>query len=149
MEIEKLDHIGIRVMDFLRAIQFYQKFGFQVVREDVNEGVFVIKHPSGVELNLLNSGNDDCENNNILMDYDKRYPGYTHYAMEVPSVIEAKLLLEKLDIEITEGPITFGDGKTSIFIRDPDRNVIEFTQLPANDKKQPESKSGLQREAFK
>jgi len=34
------------------------------------------------------------------------------------------------NIPISEGPVTFGNGKTSLFIRDPDYNVIEFTQDP-------------------
>ena len=63
------------------------------------------------------------------MDVDKKYPGYTHYAIEVISAEKAKQHLEAMGFSITEGPVTFGDGKTSIFIRDPDKNVIEFTQL--------------------
>ncbi|MBI2586331.1 MAG: VOC family protein, partial [Rhodospirillales bacterium] len=39
-----------------------------------------------------------------------------------------KALLEKAGVAITEGPITFDDGATAIFVRDPDRNVIEFNQ---------------------
>ena len=130
MEITKLDHIGIRVMEFPRSIQFYRNFSFQVIREDYNEGIIVLKHPSGIELNLLNSGNDNHGNKNILMDCERRYPGYTHYAIAVSSVLEVKAVLENLAIDITEGPVTFGDGKTSLFIRDPDLNVIEFTELP-------------------
>ncbi|MGD8569799.1 MAG: VOC family protein [Gammaproteobacteria bacterium] len=130
MEIKRLDHVGIRVMDFTRSVQFYRKLGFQVIREDFKEGVVVLKHPAGVELNLLDSGNDNHGNKNVLMDVKSNYPGYTHYALEVSSVKRAKDFLEQINVNITEGPVTFGDGKTSIFVRDPDLNVLEFTELP-------------------
>lgn len=130
MNIKKLDHVGIRVMDFVRSIQFYRKMGFQVTREDYKEGVVVVKHSAGIELNLLDSGNDSYGHKNILMDVDQRYPGYTHYAMEVSSINYAKSFLEESNVKITEGPVTFGDGKTSLFVRDPDLNVLEFTELP-------------------
>lgn len=130
MQIKKLDHIGIRVMEFERTIQFYKQLGFEVTREDYKEHVIVMKHPNGIELNLLDSGNDDNHQKNILMDVDRKYPGYTHYAFTVQSVNEAKECLENIGIKITEGPVTFGDGKSSLFIRDPDMNVIELTELP-------------------
>ena len=90
----------------------------------------VLKHGSGIEINLLDSGNNDNHQKNILMDVDDKYPGYTHYAIEVDSADRAKRQLESIGLVVTEGPVTFGDGKTSVFIRDPDKNVIEFTQLP-------------------
>ncbi|MCF6765500.1 VOC family protein [Thiotrichales bacterium 19S3-7] len=128
-KINKIDHIGIRVMEFDRAIRFYEKLNFKLTREDYKENVVVLKHDSGVEINLLGSGNDSNQAKNILMDMPNKYPGYTHYAINVASINETKNYIEnELNITITEGPITFGDGKTSIFIRDPDSNVIEFTQ---------------------
>lgn len=130
MRIKKLDHIGIRVMTFDRSLAFYRALGFDVVRDDRKEHVVVIRHPAGVELNLLDSGDDSHDDGNVLMDADKRYPGYTHYAIEVESVEEADRFLASLGVKVTQGPVRFGDGKTSIFIRDPDRNVIEFTQHP-------------------
>jgi len=130
MKIKRLDHIGIRVMDFSVAIHFYQKLGFTVTRNDTKEHVVVLKNDSGVELNLLDSGDSDNNKKNILMDVEQKFPGYTHYAVEVDSVENAKHYLESIGLQITQGPIIFGDGKTSIFIRDPDKNVIEFTQLP-------------------
>lgn len=130
MRIKRIDHVGIRVMNFDRAISFYEKLGFLVTRRDLKEHVVVLKHDSGIEINLLDSGNDDNNQKNILMDVDRKYPGYTHYAIAVESVEKAKQFLESIGLKITEGPVTFGDGKTSVFIRDPDKNVIEFTQLP-------------------
>lgn len=129
MEIKGFDHIGIRVMDVERAIGFYTKLGFAVTRRDPKERVVVLRHDGGIEINLLDSGTDDNRQKNILMDIDKRYPGYTHYAIRVESVGKAKLHLEAMGLSITEGPVTFGDDKTSVFVRDPDNNVIEFTQL--------------------
>ncbi|MEM9004727.1 MAG: VOC family protein [Cyanobacteria bacterium P01_F01_bin.86] len=134
MQIKKLDHVGIRVMNVEQSIEFYKILGFQVIREDYEEQVFVIKHPHDIEINLIAHGNNDHNKRNILMDVEERYPGYTHYAIEVASVAAAKAFLESSNIKITGGPVTFGDGKTSIFIRDPDLNVIEFTELPISQK---------------
>ncbi len=128
MKIINLDHIGIRVMNWDISIPFYEQFGFVLTRKDDNEHVVVLRHPSGVVINLLDSGEDDNDNKNILMDVDELYPGYTHYSLEVESVYDAKDYMESAGIKITGGPITFGDGNTAIFIRDPDKNVIEFTE---------------------
>jgi len=130
MKIKSLDHVGVRVMSFDRTINFYEKLGFTVTRKDLKEHVVVLKHSCGIEINLLDSGNDDNQQENILMDVEMKYPGYTHYAMAVDSAERAKQYLESLGVSVTEGPVTFGDGKTSVFVRDPDANVIEFTELP-------------------
>ncbi|MEM1254534.1 MAG: VOC family protein [Cyanobacteria bacterium P01_H01_bin.21] len=132
MQITKLDHVGIRVMNVDKSMEFYKTLGFQVTREDYEEQVFVVKHPSGIEINLIAHGDNDNDRRNILMDVEERYPGYTHYAIGVQSVEDAKAFFESINIKITGGPVTFGDGKTSIFIRDPDLNVLEFTELPTS-----------------
>jgi len=128
IEINGLAHIGIRISDFDRSKTFYQKLGFKVVREDYRDRVIVLQHESGVELNILDSVNDMNEGNNILMDEVYRYPGLTHIALEVSDINHVQSALNKYGIAITEGPVTFGDGSTSVFFRDPDRNVIELSQ---------------------
>jgi len=130
MNIITIDHIGIRITDFQTSLHFYQQFGFISIREDHDEHVFVIRHPSGITINLLDNADNDFDHNNVLMDIETRYPGYTHYAIAVESISETITFLQSINCKITEGPITFGDGKTSVFIRDPDMNVIEFTQHP-------------------
>jgi catechol 2,3-dioxygenase-like lactoylglutathione lyase family enzyme len=131
--IEHLAHIGIRVAEFARSAAFYRQFGFEVTREDLQEHVVVLRHASGLELNLLDSANDANRGRNVLMDVTPRYPGLTHLALRVEDVEGARVRLESAGIHITEGPVTFGDGSTSIFFRDPDRNVIELTEYPADD----------------
>ncbi len=128
IRIESLAHIGIRVKDFARSVAFYRQFGFEVTREDLSEHVVVLHHPSGLELNLLDSADDDNQGRNVLMDVESRYPGVTHIALRINDVQRAKAELEAVGITITEGPVTFGDGSTSIFFRDPDRNVIELAE---------------------
>jgi len=126
--IEGLAHIGIRVTEFARTVDFYRRFGFELTREDFDEHVVVIRHNSGLELNLLDSADDGNQGRNVLMDQKPRYPGVTHIALRVDDVLRAKNRLEAAGITITEGPVTFGDGATSVFFRDPDRNVIELTE---------------------
>lgn len=125
IQIDGLAHVGLRVVEFPRSIAFYKQLGFQVTREDYQERVVVVSHANGVEINLLDSAIPN--NRNILMDESTKYPGYTHLALFVSEIDSVRREIAALGITITEGPVRFGDGKTSIFFRDPDFNVIELT----------------------
>ena len=127
--VSRLDHVGVRVQDVSRTVSFYQHFGFGVIRDDRQEQVVVLRNEAGVELNLLDTANTLLSCSNVLMDQKNRYPGYTHIALQVEDIDATLQAVEVAGLKVTEGPVTFGDDKTSIFIRDPDRNVIELTQL--------------------
>jgi lactoylglutathione lyase len=127
MNIETIDHIGIRVADLDRAMAFYELFGFKVVHEADNDPVAVVKNAEDVELNIVFNANDDNGGDNILMDIPTKYPGFTHVAFRVNSILETVETLRANDITITQGPVKFGrDGHVSVFVRDPDANTIEF-----------------------
>lgn len=149
INIIKLDHIGIRVTDFERSIAFYQQFGFEVVRRDCDERVVVLQHKNGVSLNLLDSAERSHTPLNVLMDEPVKYPGYTHIALQVMDIEHAAHWVTALGIAITEGPVTFGDGKRSIFFRDPDRNVIELTQLAMRREQRPAFQGGTEQAVVK
>ncbi|MCZ6454881.1 MAG: VOC family protein [Alphaproteobacteria bacterium] len=127
IDIEQVDHIGIRVAELDRAMSFYQVLGFKLVHEDTNDAVVIIKNSRDVEINLIYNANDDNGGDNILMDVANKYPGYTHVALRVSSIKAAMEALAENDIAITQGPVSFGlDGNVSLFVRDPDRNVVEL-----------------------
>ena len=121
-------HIGIRVYELERARTFYELLGFNFVVGPIGpEPVAIMSHPSGIEINfILNAANDSAEN--VLMDIEAKHAGYTHIALTVQNVAEVQAELEKAGVIISGGPITFSGGSVSIFVRDPDRNVIEFNQ---------------------
>jgi lactoylglutathione lyase len=110
-----------------RAMRFYTLFGFVLEHRAENDAVVVMKNRHGVEINLVYNANDDNAGKNILMDVPRKYAGYTHVAFRVNSVAETLAMLRRNDIRITQGPVSFGrDGHVSLFVRDPDRNVIEL-----------------------
>ena len=132
-EIVGVDHIGIRVSELSAARKFYEDLGFEFIVGPVGpEPVAILRHPSGVIINfILNAATSPEEN--ILMDVPTKYAGYTHVALRVSDINKVKDHMDAKDITITEGPINFGEGLgSSLFIRDQDRNVIEFHQPPAD-----------------
>ena len=125
LDIQSVNHIGIRVSDKSTSIAFYEKLGFALITDiGFEKGHPVImKHGSGVVLNLLGPATV-ADGSNILMDIDEKYTGITHFALTVASLDETKTFVTGIGIEIT-GSFSFGD-MAAIFIRDPDRNVIEL-----------------------
>ena len=127
LNIEQFDHVGIRITDRDRAIKYYETLGFKIEVEVDFDSVIVMKNANGVEINLIVNGIDYNQGKNILMDVHEKYTGFTHVALRVGSMIETLDVLEKNNIAISQGPVTFGrDGHVSVFLRDPDRNTLEL-----------------------
>lgn len=126
IEIDRVDHIGIRVSDLGRAERFYELLGFEVFVRASNDDVVILRNPYGVEVNLIYNADDNNDGRNVLMDVEEKYPGYTHVALGVTSLPETIRFLHENEIKITQGPVDFGDGQVAVFIRDPDKNVIEL-----------------------
>jgi len=127
--ITGIDHIGIRVSELSAARTFYEKLGFVFIEGPTGpEPVAIMEHPGGVVVNFIL--NAECSpDKNILMDIPERHAGYTHVALRVNDLVKVESELKKLNIVITEGPVNFGENHgSSLFIRDQDRNVIEYHQ---------------------
>ncbi len=125
LNIEAVNHIGIRISQKSRSVSFYEGLGFELLQDvGFEDGhPIIMRHPSGVVVNLLGPATT-VDDKNILMDVDEKYPGYTHIALTVSSLEEAKDFVMTNRIQIT-GSFSFGN-MSAIFIRDPDRNVIEL-----------------------
>lgn len=131
LNIENVNHIGIRIRDKARSVSFYELLGFQFMTDTgFDEGhPVVLRHPSGVVLNLLGAPKVNGEGN-ILMDVPEKYTGITHVALTVTSLSDARKFMTDNNIEIT-GSFEIPHME-AIFIRDPDRNVIELDDFIDN-----------------
>jgi lactoylglutathione lyase len=120
-----LAHIGIRVHDLARSEAFYAQLGFEHAWGPVGpDNVAAMRHPSGLELNFIVNA-PDPEAGNVLMDVAEKHPGITHLALHVTDVgaVEAGLVRAGIAISGRRGE----DPVRAVFVRDPDRNVIELT----------------------
>ena len=126
ISIEQVDHIGIRISEKTRTLAFYGLLGFSIEHEVDFDAVIIIKNKAGVEINLVVNGVDKTGGKNILMDVPEKHPGLTHVAFRVGDIRATIATLKENNITITQGPVTFGDGHVSLFVRDPDRNTIEL-----------------------
>ena len=127
ININQFDHVGIRVTDRKRSVEYYESLGFKIEVEVDFDAVIVMKNANGVEINLVVNGVDLNYGKNILMDVSEKHTGFTHVALRVDSIIETLKTLKEKNITISQGPVTFGrDGHVSVFLRDPDRNTLEL-----------------------
>jgi len=119
-------HIGIRVANLERSRAFYALLGFELSAGPLGtEPVAILNHPSGVEINLILNASTGLDHN-VLMDEPVKHAGYTHVALLCADIAAAQARLEAAGVALSGGPVTFPGGQRAIFIRDPDRNVIEL-----------------------
>ncbi|HEV2676988.1 MAG TPA: VOC family protein [Aliidongia sp.] len=131
-KVAQIDHVGIRVTDRDRAQAFYERLGFVFDPDEDSPGgrSIGLVNEAGARINLIYNGRLRDDGGNILMDIADKWPGYTHAAFLVDSIDDLVVWLKEQDIDITEGPSVFGHGRRKVcFIRDPDRNVIEFDEI--------------------
>ena len=129
LTIEKVDHVGIRISEKTASVAFYQTLGFDLIADagfERGHPIIMRNKVSGVTINLLGPSTSS-EGTNVLMDLAEKHPGYTHMALRVASMEETKAFLQEEGIPTT-GSFSFG-GLTAVFIRDPDRNVIELDEF--------------------
>ena len=136
LNIESVNHIGIRIRDKDVSVPFYQALGFEFISDaGFKDGhPIIMKHPAGVVINLLGPASV-TDGQNILMDVEDKYPGITHVALTVTSLDVAKDFMKDHEIPIT-GSFSF-KGMSAIFIRDPDRNVIELDAFDGSNSDDP------------
>jgi lactoylglutathione lyase len=119
-----LSHVGIRVHDYDRSRAFYALLGFEHAWGPVGpDNVAAMRHSSGLELNfIVNAPGPNAAN--ILMDVADKHPGITHLALRVSDVAGVEAALQAAGVAISgrrgEDPVR------AVFVRDPDRNVIEL-----------------------
>jgi lactoylglutathione lyase len=125
LEMQNIDHVGIRISDREKSVAFYELLGFEMIADGgYDHGhPLVMLHPSGININLLGPATARA-GENVLMDEDAKYPGITHLAIKMVSAEDTEAFAVAQGIEIT-GRRSFRGTKT-IFIRDPDRNVLEL-----------------------
>jgi len=126
-QITRVNHLGIRVHSLAISRAFYEQLGFKFIVGPVGpEPVAIMEHASGVNINFILNAAAPTDTN-VLMDVSAKAAGYTHVALEVNDMDAVVTQLNAMNIEISEGPVVFPTG-SSTFIRDPDRNVVEFHQ---------------------
>ena len=141
IKIKQIDHIGIRISDLDRSMAFYKVLGFKFEHQSKNDAVVIINNGQGIEINLIYNANDTNDGRNILMDVAVKYAGYTHIALSVDSIKRTIDVLGANDIQRTQGPVAMREGVVAVFVRDPDRNVLELRGLQS-DLNAPESVAG-------
>jgi catechol 2,3-dioxygenase-like lactoylglutathione lyase family enzyme len=125
MEMNNIDHVGIRISDREKSVAFYELLGFEMIADGGYDAghPLVMLHPAGININLLGPATAR-PGENVLMDDNAKYPGITHIAIKMKSAQDTRAFVEQHGIKIT-GERSFR-GTETIFIRDPDRNVLEL-----------------------
>ena len=123
LKLKGLDHVGLRVTDLDRSIEFYQRLGMKLLRSrgpDAAGERFAVIQAGDQELNLV-------ARPGATPSADKEALGMNHFCILVDyETIEAVVDgLKAAGIEIASGPSPRRDG-AAVLVRDPDGVAVEL-----------------------
>lgn len=127
------DHVGIRVTDRARALRFYERLGFRETDAFPEARANEMETAAGLRINLIFNAAARPDAHNVLQDAAVKLPGITHLALVVDDLQRFEQWCCDEAIPVTEGPLRIGRRRITLFIRDPDGNVIELNQLCAEE----------------
>jgi lactoylglutathione lyase len=129
VQLQALNHIGVRVRELQRSVDWYAHLVFRLVWQSEEYKVACLRNDEiGVELNFIVNADGSNDGRNVLMDLEQKSPGFNHLSFRVPSMRDTISALGDAGIEIREGPVSLG-GEIAVFVRDPDLNVVELAEL--------------------
>jgi lactoylglutathione lyase len=129
IRLQALNHIGVRVRELGRSVDWYTHLGFRLVWQSEQYKVACLRNDEiGVELNFVVNADGSNDRRNVLMDLEQKHPGFNHLSFRVPSIDATIRALDEAGIEIREGPVSLG-GEIAVFVRDPDLNVVELAEI--------------------
>ena len=130
--IAGLDHVAVPIANVEAMLAFYEALGFVVRR--------------GERLHSIHFGNNRMNFHAPELWHDERFtlrgptarPGCGDFCFvwqgSVEDIVER---LRRLEVEIIEGPVAREGGRnggavtgTSVYVRDPDGNLLEFMAYP-------------------
>jgi catechol 2,3-dioxygenase-like lactoylglutathione lyase family enzyme len=132
-------HLAVVCSDLNVSRKFYEKVGFEKKPETTaitSSSSCILVNAGGFELHLLKTSRRVEDDKNILMDHpDEKFPGHTHMSFGVGSVPGVVAYFEKEQIPLsgTRSIPSIASGPVSIFVRDPDRTVVEFERNDGGD----------------
>lgn len=116
----KFGHIGIKVMDMEKSIDFYQNvLGCKVTKDTFNGPtrlVFLDAH--GVEIELIYKEENE----------DRTYGSVEHLAFDVEDLDEKLALIKKYDVDNISDYVYF-ENKKIIFFDGPNKERFEFAMI--------------------
>ena len=118
-----LDHVGLKVTDMDRTLQFYQRLGLTLLRtsgpnaEGVRTAVIQV---GSQELNLFSQPD-------FVSSGQENPVGMDHFclAVEAASIDDVVADLQRVGIAVVRGPIKRRDGM-ALFLHDPDGVRVEL-----------------------
>lgn len=126
MAKKRIDHVGMVVKDFEKAIEFYQTIvGFELKGK--------ITHTNGIfQLAFLGFGNSDETELEIIHGYNDNLPSegkVHHFAVNVDNLEEEYERVSKLGAQFVDPEIvTLPNGYRYFFIFGPEGEWVEFFQ---------------------